>query len=221
VLLIEDLGSGALADFASFGLEHEPTVGESLASGCDVVTCSGDKLLGGSQAGLVLGKRRWLGQVRKDPLARALRLDKLTLAALEATLPLYAVPGRAVREVPVLAMLRLTPEELQSRARRLARGLEARVSGLSAKVMPGYGEVGGGALPLQRLPGWVVEVQQAGRDAHEIERHARATEPPVIGTIRAGRWRLDPRTLSEAELEEVVDVLAAALTAPEGSGPDR
>jgi L-seryl-tRNA(Ser) seleniumtransferase len=211
VALVEDLGSGALVDLAPFGLEHEPTVGESLAAGCDVVTCSGDKLLGGSQAGLVLGRRRWLDRVRRDPLARALRLDKLTLAALEATLPLYADPAAAAREVPVLAMLGRTAEELEARARRLAAALEARVPGLRAAVSAGRGEVGGGALPLQRLPGWVVVVEQRGRDARELERRARSAEPPVIGTVRAGRWRLDPRTLADPELDEAVEVLARAF----------
>ncbi len=211
VALVEDLGSGALVDLAPFGLEHEPTVGESLAAGCDVVTCSGDKLLGGSQAGLVLGRRKWLERVRRDPLVRALRLDKLTLAALEATLPLYADPDGVAREVPVLAMLRQTPGELESRARRLAAALAARIPGLRAAVAAGRGEVGGGALPLQRLPGWVVEVEQEGRDARELERRARAADPPVIGTLRAGRWRLDPRTLTDAELDEVVEALARAF----------
>lgn len=215
VVLVEDLGSGALTDLAPFGLEHEPTVGESLAAGCDVVTCSGDKLLGGSQAGLVLGKRKWLALVKKDPLARALRLDKLALAALEATLPLYCDPARAAREVPVLAMLRMPPAELETRARRLAEALAARIPGLRAVPAAGHGEVGGGALPLQRLPGWVVEVEQAGRDAAELERLARAAGLPVIGTIRAGRWRLDPRTLTVAELDEVVEVLARVF-APGG-----
>jgi L-seryl-tRNA(Ser) seleniumtransferase len=218
VALIEDLGSGALLDLVPFGLEHEPTVHESLAAGCDVVTCSGDKLLGGSQAGLVLGRRRWVDRARKDPLARALRLDKLALAALEATLPLYADPDRAVREVPVLAMLRLTPEELERRARRLAAALEERIPGLRTAVIRGHGEVGGGALPLQKLPGWVVEIQQRGHDAQTLERLARAAEPPVIGTIRAGRWRLDPRTLSAAELDEVVEVLARAFGPGDSSG---
>jgi L-seryl-tRNA(Ser) seleniumtransferase len=215
VVLVEDLGSGALVDLAPFGLGHEPTVGESLAAGCDVVTCSGDKLLGGSQAGLILGRRKWLTKVRRDPLARAVRLDKLTLAALEATLPLYAEPGQALREVPTLAMLSLSPEHLEPRARRLAAALVARIPGLRATVVAGHGEVGGGALPLQRLPGWVVEVGQQGRDARALEQRARTAEPPVIGTIRAGRWRLDPRTLTLAELDEVVEVLARAF-APGG-----
>lgn len=212
VLLVEDLGSGALVDLAPFGLEHEPTVGECLAEGCDVVTCSGDKLLGGAQAGLVLGRRRCLEAVRRDPLARALRADKLALAALEATLPLYADPERAAREIPVLAMLRRTGPELEERARRLAALLAARVPGLELRVVASRGEVGGGSLPLQKLPGWAVEVAQAGRSAQELERRARAADPPVIGTVRAGRWRLDPRTLADAELEEVAATLSRALT---------
>lgn len=211
VLLVEDLGSGALVDLAPFGLEHEPTVGECLAEGCDVVTCSGDKLLGGAQAGLVLGRRRCLETIRRDPLARALRADKLALAALEATLPLYADPTRAAREVPVLAILRRPAAELEARARRLADALAARVPGLEVRVTAFRGEAGGGSLPLQTLPGWGVEVAQAGRSAQELERRARAADPPVIGTVRAGRWRLDPRTLADAELEEVVVVLAGAL----------
>ena len=208
VALVEDLGSGALVDLVPFGLGHEPTVRESLAAGCDLVTCSGDKLLGGSQAGLVLGRRRHVERARRDPLARALRLDKLCLAALEATLPLYADPAGAEREIPVLAMLRQTPEALETRARRLAAALSSRIPGLRAAVARGQGEVGGGALPLQRLPAWVVEIEQEGRDARELESRARAAEPPVIGTVRAGRWRLDPRTLSDAESDEVVEVLA-------------
>ena len=211
VALVEDLGSGALVDLAPLGVGHEPTVAESLAAGAEVVTCSGDKLLGGSQAGLVLGRRRLLARVRRDPLARAVRMDKLALAALEATLPLYAEPDRALREVPALAMLGLGPAELEARARRLAGALAARVPGLRATVVAGHGEVGGGSLPTRRLPGWLVEVEQEGRDAAELERRARAAEPPVIGIIRSGRWRLDPRTLAPEELDEAVEALARAF----------
>jgi L-seryl-tRNA(Ser) seleniumtransferase len=120
VPLIEDLGSGALVDMAAFGLEHEPTVGESLKQGVDLVTFSGDKLLGASQAGMVLGREKWVKALRKDPLARALRLDKLALAALEATLPLYAEPERAISEIPTLAMLSAPEALLRRRARRAA-----------------------------------------------------------------------------------------------------
>ena len=211
VPLIEDLGSGALVDVSAFGLEREPTVRESLEAGCDVVTFSGDKMLGGSQAGLVLGSKKRLDPIRRDPLARALRLDKLSLAALEATLELYADPARAARELPALAMLRAAPEELERRARRLAESLAARTPGLDARVARGDGEVGGGSLPLQKLPGWVVALKHSGRTAVELERRARAAEPPVIGTIRGGRLRLDPRTLLERELDEAVESLARAF----------
>jgi L-seryl-tRNA(Ser) seleniumtransferase len=210
VALIEDLGSGALLDLAALGREHEPTVTESLRAGADLVTCSGDKLLGGAQAGLVLGRRRWVQRVRKDPLARALRLDKLALAALEATLPLYADPARAAREVPALAMLAATPETLERRARDLARALAARLPGIETGVVPGEGEVGGGSLPRERLPGWVVEVRHPAYPAQELERRARAADPAVIGTVRGGAFRLDPRTLLDGEAEEAAGALATA-----------
>ena len=214
VPLLEDLGSGALVDLAALGLAHEPTAAESLAAGAGVVTCSGDKLLGGAQAGIILGARRWIERVRKDPLARALRLDKLQLAALEATLPLYADPVRAAREIPVLAMLAASEASEEPRARRLAAALEARLPGATIRVTRGAGEVGGGALPLQKLPGWVVEIEHPALDARTVEIRARAAEPPVLGTIRGGRFRLDPRALADAELDEAAAALGAALSAP-------
>jgi L-seryl-tRNA(Ser) seleniumtransferase len=210
VPLIEDLGSGSLVDLEPFGLAHEPTVGESLRAGCDLVTFSGDKLLGGAQAGLVLGARRTVERVKKDPLARALRADKLALAALEATLALYADPERAARELPTLAMLQATAATLEPRARRLADSLVARVPALAARVVHGEGEAGGGSLPLQKLSGFVVEVELAGHPAHELDRMAHAAQPPVVGTIRGGRFRLDPRTLTDAEIEEAAEALSRA-----------
>jgi L-seryl-tRNA(Ser) seleniumtransferase len=209
--LIEDLGSGALVDFAAFGLEHEPTVGESLEAGVDVVTCSGDKLLGGAQAGLILGRRRWLERVRRDPLARALRPDKLALAALEATLPLYADPERAAREIPTLAMLRAGEAELRLGAERLAVALGERAPRAAVRLARGEGEAGGGSLPGARLPGWVVEVSAPGLSARELEARLRAGDPPLVGTIRAGQVRLDVRTLDEGEIEAAAGVVAAAL----------
>jgi L-seryl-tRNA(Ser) seleniumtransferase len=210
VPLIEDLGSGALVDLAALGLEREPTVRESLNAGCDVVTFSGDKLLGAPQAGLVLGRRRYLERARRDPLARALRVDKLTLAALEATLPLYADPERAVREIPALRMLGASEEVLERRARALAERLEQRFPSLEVSVERGSGEVGGGALPLQRLPGWVVALTVENRPVDALEQWARAADPPVIGYIRAGKFRMDVRTLGDDELAEVVDALDKA-----------
>jgi L-seryl-tRNA(Ser) seleniumtransferase len=210
VPLVEDLGSGALVDLAAFGLDHEPTVGESLAAGAGVVTCSGDKLLGGGQAGLVLGSARLVGVARRHPLARAFRADKLALAALEATLALYADPGRARTAIPALAMLSASPGELSARAGRLAQALQERVPGLLAQLAPGEGEVGGGSLPLQKLRGPVVVLGHPWLAAAELERRARAADPPVIGTVRAGAFRLDPRTLSEDEVELAAAALATA-----------
>ena len=210
VPLIEDLGSGALLDLQDLGLEHEPTAAEALRSGCDVVTFSGDKLLGGAQAGMIVGRRRWIERVRRDPLARALRLDKLAIAALEATLPLYADPAHAMAAVPALAMLRLGPGDLGPRAERIAAALVARVPGLDARVTDGDGEVGGGALPLERLRGRVVVARHATMGAPELERRARAADPPVIGTVRSGAFRLDPRTLLPGEDEDVAAALGRA-----------
>jgi L-seryl-tRNA(Ser) seleniumtransferase len=149
-------------------------------------------------------------RVRRDPLARALRLDKLALAALEATLPLYADPARACADIPVLAMLCAGPDRLRARATDLAGRLEASVPGLDVRVVAGEGEVGGGSLPATRLRGDVVEVRQQGRTAQELERRARAAAIPVIGTVRAGALRLDPRTLLDGEIEETARVLAEA-----------
>jgi L-seryl-tRNA(Ser) seleniumtransferase len=210
VALIEDLGSGALVDLSDLGLEKEPTVRESLTAGCDVVTFSGDKLLGAPQAGLVLGRKSHVGRARRDPLARALRVDKLTLAALEATLPAYGDPARAVREIPALRMLGTPDETLELRARSLAEALRQRVPGLRATVERGSGEVGGGALPLQRLPGWVVALERDGASAEALESWARGAEPPVIGYIRAGKFRMDVRTLGDDECTEVADALGSA-----------
>jgi L-seryl-tRNA(Ser) seleniumtransferase len=213
VVLIEDLGSGALTDLSALGLEHEPTVRESLTAGCDLVTFSGDKLLGATQAGLLLGKRRAVEKARRDPLARALRVDKLTLAALEATLPAYAGAATA-EEVPALAMLGAAAGTLERRARALAEALKTRVPGWGASVERGEGEVGGGALPLQRLPGWVVTLDDPGHTADELNRWARGADPPVIGYIRAGKFRMDVRTLGDDEVVEVADALARAANPP-------
>ena len=219
VPLIEDLGSGALVDLSALGLEREPTVRESLTAGCDIVTFSGDKLLGSSQAGLVLGRKRYVDRARRDPLARALRVDKLTLAALEATLPAYLDPASAVREIPAVSMLHVPQEVLERRARRLAAALERAVRGLRAEVVRGEGEVGGGALPLARLPGWVVALADRGRTPDTLEAVARQAAPPVIGYIRGDRFRLDVRTLTDEDVDELAHSMARALGS--GAGVER
>ena len=188
--LVDDLGSGAFAAF-----EDEPSARDSLAAGADLVCFSGDKLLGGPQAGIVVGRADLVERLKRHPLQRALRADKLTLAALEGTLALYLDPERAVREVPVLRMLREPAETVRARAERLA----ALVGG---EVEETVGRVGGGALPLAELPSFACAVEE------ELAAPLRAVEPPVIGVVRDGRLLLDCRTLAEAELDEVAAAVA-------------
>jgi L-seryl-tRNA(Ser) seleniumtransferase len=196
VPVIDDVGSGALIE-----LGDEPPVRRSVAAGAALVCFSGDKLLGGPQAGLIAGRAEAVERARRHPLARALRIDKLSLAALEATLRLYREPERALAEIPVLAMLR--GEDLRARAERLA-GLV----GERASVVEGIARVGGGALPLLELPGPVVAVDAP---AVELAAALRAGDPPVAARIEGGRVLLDPRTLPGEELEAAGRAVAAAL----------
>jgi L-seryl-tRNA(Ser) seleniumtransferase len=192
VPVIDDVGSGVLADDLA-QLAGEPPVRRSVAAGAALVCFSGDKLLGGPQAGLLVGRADAVARARAHPLARALRLDKLGLAALEATLRLYLDPERARREIPVLAMLTAPESSLEERAARLA----ALIPG--AEVVASVAKVGGGALPLLELLGPVVAVGGGGAEA--LAAALREGEPAVIGRIEAGRLLLDPRTLADDELE--------------------
>jgi L-seryl-tRNA(Ser) seleniumtransferase len=178
-----------------------------VAAGCAVTCFSGDKLLGGPQAGLMVGSREAIAACRSHPLARALRIDKLSLAALEATLRLYLDPERARRDVPVLRMLVAGEEELDARA-----ALMASVVGDAARVMAASGKVGGGALPLLELSGPVCAVDPGGLGLDELARRLRAGDPPVVGRVREGWLLLDPRTLlSDDEARVAAEAVVAAL----------
>ena len=193
--LIDDLGSGALTPSKSPLLSEEPSVRESLEGGADLVCFSGDKLLGGPQAGIVVGSAELVEKLRRHPLQRAVRADKLTLAALEGTLALYLEPERALREVPVLRMALEDAETVRARAERLAE--------LTAgEVEETVGRIGGGALPLAELPSFACAVEE------ELAAPLRAGEPPVVGVVRDGRLLLDCRTLTDAEAEEVATAVA-------------
>ena len=195
--LVDDLGSGALFASSSLPLGDEPTARESLEAGADLVCFSGDKLLGGPQAGIIVGRAELVERLRRHPLQRALRADKLTLAALEATLALYLDPELAAREVPVLRMLAEPVETVRARAQRLA-------DLVGGDVEPTVGRVGGGALPLTELPSFACAVEE------ELATRLRETEPPVIGVVRDGRCLLDCRTLRDEELNGVAASVAAA-----------
>jgi L-seryl-tRNA(Ser) seleniumtransferase len=206
ILLLHDLGSGALLDTAAYGLAHEPTVNESLAAGADVTCFSGDKLLGGPQAGIIVGRRDLIAQIGQHPLARAVRPDKLCLAGLSATL-LHYVKDEATREVPVWRMISTSQGDLERTSRRWFRRLGR--AGLSARVIPGESTVGGGSLPGATLPTWLVAIQHPQPDS--LSARLRAAETPVIGRIEDGQLLLDPRTvLPEQEKALLSTVLSAA-----------
>jgi len=202
VPVIDDVGSGVLAGELEL-LREEPAVRRSVQAGAALVCFSGDKLLGGPQAGLIVGQADAVAAARAHPLARALRLDKLSLAALEATLQLYRDPERARREIPVLAMLTADEETLRARAARLAAAI-----GTPAVVVAATARVGGGALPLLELPGPAVAVALPGVSADDLAARLRAADPPVVGRIEDGRLLLDPRTLADDELPLVAQALA-------------
>ena len=195
--LVEDLGSGLLLPFGD-----EPTAGAALAAGADLVCFSGDKLLGGPQAGIVVGRADLIERLRRHPLQRALRADKLTLAALEGTLQLYLDPTRALREVPVLRMLGEDVALVRARAERLAAAVGGEVEETVARA-------GGGTLPLAELPSFACAVEEPLAEA------LRLGEPPVVGVVRDGRCLLDCRTLTDAE----ADIVAAAVRAARTAGP--
>jgi L-seryl-tRNA(Ser) seleniumtransferase len=189
---------------AAFALADEPGLKRSVAAGAALVCCSGDKLLGGPQAGIMVGRREALEAARVHPLARAVRIDKLSLAALEATLLLYRDPERAWREIPVLDMLAADEQTLAARAERLAAGV-----GPPAEVMRSSATVGGGALPLLELGGPAVAL--GGDDPVALARALREGEPPLIARIHGDRVLLDPRTLTDEEVELAIAVVGRAL----------
>jgi len=193
--LVDDLGSGALSPSNTVLLSEEPSVRESLEAGADLVCFSGDKLLGGPQAGIVVGRADLVEKLRRHPLQRAMRADKLTLAALEGTLALYLEPERALLEVPVLRMALEDAEAVRARAERLAE-----LTG--GEVEETVGRIGGGALPLAELAGFACAVEE------ELTAPLRAGEPPVVGVVRDGRLLLDCRTLTDAEVEEVATAVS-------------
>jgi len=206
VPVIDDVGSGALAAGVP-ELADEPPVRRSVAAGSAVVCFSGDKLLGGPQAGLMAGSRDAIELCRSHPLARAMRMDKLSLAALEATLRLYR-DGRE-RELPVLRMLTAGEEELLGRAEAMRAQLEA--AGVDARVVRAQAKAGGGALPLLELEGPACAIDPGPVGVDELARRLRAGEPPLVGRAREGWLLLDPRTLTDAEAERAAAAVAAAL----------
>jgi L-seryl-tRNA(Ser) seleniumtransferase len=211
--VVDDLGSGCLIDLTQYGLEKEPTVQETIKTGVDAVTFSGDKLLGGPQAGIILGKKKFLDLFKINPLTRALRIDKLTLAALESTLLLYFDEKKAMEEIPTLRMLSLDTRRLKRRGRRLLK----RLSGMMNKRMTftlkeDVSQVGGGALPLQELPTVVVAIKPLDFSVNSLEENLRKGDPPIISRISKEELILDMRTVFDEEIPLLVAGLEKTLT---------
>jgi L-seryl-tRNA(Ser) seleniumtransferase len=205
--IIHDLGSGLLVSLESIGLRGEPTATEALDAGASIVVMSGDKLLGGPQAGIILGASHYLAAMRENPLARSYRVDKLTLAALEATLALYREPERAMREIPTLALLSAPLGALQARGEALLAGL--RAAGIDCQLVPSTGGVGAGAFPAIELPSVAVALEG---DAEGWARRLRGSDPAVVGRVHDSRLHLDLRAVAD----DVVPTLVAAVTAARG-----
>jgi L-seryl-tRNA(Ser) seleniumtransferase len=206
VPIIHDLGSGLFISLEPFGLRGEPVAAEAVRDGATVVTMSGDKLLGGPQAGIILGASSAVARMRQNPLTRALRVDKLTLAALEATLALYRDPQRALREIPTLAMLAAPVERLRERAMALCGALSR--AGHAATVVDSEGSVGGGAFPTTRIPSAAVALNG---DPEALDARLRAAPLPVIGRITDGRLLVDFRSIPEQDDERLTAALIHAL----------
>lgn len=207
-----DLGSGCLLDLKPFGIQSEPSVQEIVRKGVDLISFSGDKLLGGPQGGIIVGRQKLIEKVQKNPLARALRIDKLTIAAFEATLMAYMDEQNAIKEIPVLHMLFQAPEEIQSRARKIASQLRKKSGNALIEVTKDSSRAGGGSLPEAEFPTFAVSVKPALISVNELETLLRQSTPPVIARIKGHALLLDARTIRNQEIGALVTSVASCLS---------
>ncbi|MDM8535321.1 L-seryl-tRNA(Sec) selenium transferase [Desulfobacterales bacterium HSG17] len=211
--VMEDLGSGTLIDFSAFGFPPETTVQQSVADGADVVTFSGDKLLGGPQAGIIVGKADIIDKIRQNPLNRALRIDKLTLAALESTLRLYRNHAQALLEIPTLRLLTQPIDEIQKKADQLQTLLEQlHLPDLALTQIKADSKAGGGSLPLLKLPSICLAISSARISTARIEKYLRAASPPIIGRIEDDRFIMDLRTIFDDDLDYIGSAVSKLFT---------
>jgi len=202
--VIDDIGSGAMVDFARYGVSGEPVAGDSVRAGAEVVLFSGDKLLGGPQCGIIVGRRLLLERIRKHPLMRALRVGKMTLAALAATLRLYQDQEVAERAVPLLALLSTPLENLHNRAVRMAPQIAATPVVAAAEPLETDTFLGGGSVPAQRIATWCVALRPRGISVDELARRLRSTSPPVVGRVHKDRLLLDLRSVFPGQDSEMI-----------------
>jgi len=208
LVTMEDLGSGSLIDLSQFGFPKEPTVQEIVKAGVDVVTFSGDKLLGGPQAGIIVGNREIIDRIKKNPLNRALRIDKFTLASLESVLREYYDTHSALKEVPTLRMLTIPPELVKKRAQLLGRKIKTKLTGICDVVcVPTLSRVGGGALPEYNIDSSAIQLKPCSMKIVEFERALRKLDTPVIGRIENDCFLLDMRTIQDREVAQLAALL--------------
>lgn len=213
LVLIDDVGAGGLMDFSRFGFEKEPSLPESVETGADLIISSGDKLIGAAQAGVILGRSDLVEAIRRNPLARILRVDKMALAVLEATLTLWLDEEAAMEQIPTLRMLRRDLDEVTEQAERIAAAVRERVPPAADRVgtAPGHSQMGSGSLPTQNLPTRLVAAMPGPEGAEALARRLRRWDPPVFGRIREETVLIDPRTLLEGDEQTVIDALAGCL----------
>lgn len=213
LLLYDDLGAGPLIDVSRFGFDPEPTLDQSVKAGADLVSCSADKLIGGPQGGIILGRAQWVRAVRQNPVARILRPGKLTLAALEATLPLFLDEERAIENVPTLRMLARPVTEIAEQAERIAAGLREHQVPADVSLAKGYSQMGSGSLPTQNLPTRLVVVMPTEMPSHELSHRLRRHCPAIFTRLKKERVLIDPRTIRPGEETTLLEAFVQLLSA--------
>ncbi|MDD7183403.1 L-seryl-tRNA(Sec) selenium transferase [Peptostreptococcus porci] len=209
--VVEDLGSGVFVDLSKYGMTYEPTVNDSLKKGVDIVSFSGDKMLGGPQAGIIVGKKKYIEKMKKNQLTRALRVDKMTIAALEATLRLYLDEERAVKEIPTLRMLTYTIDEIEEKAKKLYNQIRVRLEnsncGLSERlelyIERCVGQVGGGSMPTEELDSFAVVIKTKDMSLNKFEEALRLSKSHIIARVYDEKYVLDCRTIFESQFEDI------------------
>lgn len=210
--LVEDLGSGVLIDLSKYGLSYEPTVLDSIKKGVDIVTFSGDKMLGGPQAGIIVGKKEYIDKMKKNQLTRALRVDKITIAALEATFRLYLDEKKAVKEIPTLRMLTYSLDELKDRAKKFLDMLNKLKLNIDIKLEEGFSQVGGGSMPIEKMDTYLISLRPNNISVSSLEEKLRLSNSHIIGRISEGRYLLDVRTIFDNQFEIIAKEIKNALS---------
>jgi len=200
-----DLGSGCLIDLKPFGVHDEPVVKDIVDAGVDITTFSGDKLLGGPQGGVIVGKRDYIERIQKNPLTRAVRIDKLTLAGFEATLMEYIDEEKAIETIPTLRMLLQQPEKIKERAKKIARRLKKEIKDLHVAVTADSSQAGGGSLPERDFPTYVVSIKSENISVNELEEKLRKGSPPIITRIKEDSLIIDARTVRDEDIEDLLE----------------